>query len=199
MFREGDRTELIYLLDSGLIKLSRDVDSHRKTIIRLVRPGELIGDRALSGVMHQRYTAEALDDSMVWEISRGEFQAACDSSPKALDWVTTQVEKRLAEVERRMELLTYARVEVRLLMLLADLAEATVVSAKLPSENIQILLSQSEIAQLIGATRETASTTLNQFERRGLVRLGRRQIEVLSLDLLRAALRGGDRAMCAHT
>lgn len=198
VFREGDRAELIYLLDSGLIKLSRDVDSLRKTIVRLVRPGELIGDRALNGVMHQRYTAETLDDGAVWEAGRREFQAVCDASPRALNWVTSQLEQRLAEVERRVELITYERVEIRLLKLLLELAEATVVSANLPAENIQMPLSQWEIAQMIGSTRETASTHLNLLGRRDLLRLSRRQIEVVSLEALREALRSDDRALAAH-
>ena len=199
MFKEGDRAELIYLLDAGLVKLSRDVESQRKIIVRLVRPGELIGDRALSGVANHRYTAEALSDSVCWEVGREQFRAACDASPAALSWVTEQVEKRLTEVERRIELISFTRVEVRLLSLLGDLAETSVNPLSPQTESIQIPLSQTEIAQLIGATRETASTTLNQFERRGLLRLGRRQIEVVSVQALRDAAAARDnRADGAH-
>ena len=198
VFREGDRVELVFLLESGLVKLSREVDSHRKTIVRLVRAGDLIGDRALSGVSHQRYTAEAIADSLVWELDREQFRLGCNSSLVVLAWVTEQVERRLAEVERRVEMIAFARVEIRLLALLADLAEAAVLAGGLSTENVQIPLTQSEIAQLIGATRETASTTLNQLERRGLLQLGRRQIEVVSLDAVREASRGGERAAAAH-
>ena len=48
-------------------------------------------------------------------------------------------------------------------------------------------LSQGELASLIGATRETTSTTLNLLARRGLVRLGRRQLVLASLDGVRGA------------
>ena len=199
MFKEGDRAELIYLLDVGLVKLSRGVDAQRKTIVRLVHPGELIGDRVLNGVATHRYTAEALSDSVCWEVVREQFHEACNASPSALTWVTEQVEKRLAEVERRIELISFTRVEIRLLSLLSDLAEASVNPFSPQTESIQIPLSQSEIAQLIGATRETASTTLNQFERRGLLRLGRRQVEVVSIQALRdAAAERDNRAAGAH-
>ncbi len=199
LFREGDRIEFMFLLDSGLIKLSHDVDSHRRTIVRLVRPGELVGDRVFSGTAH-RYTAEVLSDGAVWEIGREQFRQGCDALPGVLGWVAEQVEQRLAEVEKRIELITYARVEERVLCLLADLAEATAISSSVAPERVQIPLSQSEIAQMIGATRETASTTLNQLERRGLLRLGRRQIELVSLQAVRDAARGegGERALAAH-
>lgn len=198
LFREGDRAGHIFLLDSGLVKLSREIAKRRKTIVRLVRPGELIGDRVLGNVGHERYTAEAIADSTVLAVGRERFKLACVASTAALAWVTEQVEERLADVERRVELISYARVELRLLGLLADLAEATMSAADLPPENVPIPLSQSEIAQLIGATRETASTNLNQLERRGLLRLGRRQVEVVSLQAIRNAARLGKRAMSAH-
>jgi CRP/FNR family transcriptional regulator, cyclic AMP receptor protein len=198
LFKEGDRADLIFLLDSGLVKLSHNVDSHRRTIIRLVRPGELVGDRTMSGTIY-RFTAEVLSDGAAWEINRELFRQTCDAVPAVLSWVTGQVEKRLAEVEKRIELIMFARVEKRVLSLLADLAETTALTCSLAPESVQIPLSQSEIAQLIGATRETASTTLNQLERRGLLRLGRRQIELVSLPAVREALLGeDDRASSAH-
>jgi CRP-like cAMP-binding protein len=159
----------------------------------------LIGDRSLQGVANQKYTAEALSDSVCWEVRHQQFQEACNASAPALAWVTEQLERRLAEVERRIELISFARVEIRILALLRDLAEASVTPLNPQTESIQIPLSQSEIAQLIGATRETASTTLNQFERRGLLRLGRRQIEVVSIQSIRDAASGRDqRADGAH-
>lgn len=175
-----------------MVKLSRDVDAQRQMIIRLVRPGELIGDRAVSSVDQYRYTAEALADSTFWEVGREQFQQACDSSPEILAWVTSQVEHRLQEVERRIELISFARVEFRLLALLVDLAGQSAPPGDSAANPINVPLSQSEIAQLIGATRETASTTLNQFERRGLVRLGRRQVEVVNLPAIREALANGN-------
>ena len=199
VFRESDPAGHIYLLESGLVKLSRNVDSHRKTIIRLVHPGEMIGDRSLGAGGRHRYTAEALSDGSVWRLSYLDFQLGCDTTPAAINWVAEQVEQRLADIERRMESILYARVEVRILSLLVELAETTIKAEGVPAESVAIPLSQSEIAQLIGATRETASTTLNQLERRGLLRLSRRQIEVSSLDALRSAVTpDGDRAAKAH-
>lgn len=194
VFREGERADKVFLLEAGLVKLSRDVGSSRMIMIRLVRPGELIGDRALSVVDPYRYSAEALADGSLWEVGRDIFQNVCDNSSDVLAWVTSQVEHRLAEVERRIELISFARVEFRLLSLLADFAGLNGAT----TGPVQVPLSQSEIAQLIGATRETASTTLNQFERRGLVRLGRRQIEVVDPAAIREAISGGARAASAQ-
>ena len=55
-------------------------------------------------------------------------------------------------------------------------------------QEYSIPLSQSELASLIGATRETTSTTLNALARRGLVRLGRRLLVISSMDHVRNAV-----------
>ena len=151
VFREGQLADRIYLLETGLVKLSRDIDSQRRTIVRLVRPGEMIGDRTLGAFGRQRYTAEALSDGSIWQLSRQDFQLGCETTPAAINWVAEQVEQRLAEIERRIELISYARVEVRILSLIAELAEATMKADGLPLNGVSIPLSQSEIAQLIGA------------------------------------------------
>lgn len=195
LFREGDGTDFLRLLESGLIKLTRDIGSNRRMIVRLAHPGHLVGERTVD---RQRHTAEALTDCVCWEVTRSRFLQACELSPAAMKWVADQVEERLLEVERRVELVTYARVELRLLSLLADLADTNMPGPIPPVDGIQIPLSQAEVAQLIGATRETASTTLNQFERQGLLRLGRRQIEVVSLKLVREALDSRQSAAAAH-
>jgi CRP/FNR family transcriptional regulator len=54
-------------------------------------------------------------------------------------------------------------------------------------EGYQVPITQLELADLIGATRETTSTTLNQLERRGLVKLSRRLLTIPSPGTLRNA------------
>ena len=59
--------------------------------------------------------------------------------------------------------------------------------AKSNASEYSIPLSQGELASLIGATRETTSTTLNALARRGIIRLGRRQLIVPSVEGILAA------------
>ena len=76
-------------------------------------------------------------------------------------------------------------VEYRILHYLAELS-----SLMKPVENgegYQVPITQLELADLIGATRETTSTTLNQLERRGLLKLSRRMLTIPSPDTLRSA------------
>jgi CRP/FNR family transcriptional regulator len=94
--------------------------------------------------------------------------------------------RRLDEAETRLQLISFYRVEQRILLVLADLAPLFDSEGEGLS-NVLVPLSQSELASLVGATRETTSTTLNALERRGLLRLGRRNLTILSTPALRRA------------
>jgi CRP-like cAMP-binding protein len=92
--------------------------------------------------------------------------------------ILTAARKR--QLEKKIELLCLRDVEYRILYYMADLAKTF--GAKSSSSEYSIPLSQGELASLIGATRETTSTTLNALARRGVIRLGRRQLIVPSID-----------------
>ncbi|BDC52218.1 hypothetical protein F183_A45330 [Bryobacterales bacterium F-183] len=95
------------------------------------------------------------------------------------------VERQL-DLEQKVSLLCLQDVEYRILYYLAQLAGPFGPPASETTE-YSIPLSQSELAALIGATRETTSTTLNALSRQGLLRLGRRMVIVGSKEALRAA------------
>ena len=80
---------------------------------------------------------------------------------------------------RSKTILALAALNVILLM---SLCLHNVFGAKANGAEYSIPLSQGELASLIGATRETTSTTLNALARKGVIRLGRRQLIVPSID-----------------
>jgi CRP-like cAMP-binding protein len=88
--------------------------------------------------------------------------------------------ERNRQLEKKIELLCLHDVEYRILYYMAQLAKTF--GAKGSGSEYSIPLSQGELASLIGATRETTSTTLNALARRGVIRLGRRQLIVPSIE-----------------
>jgi CRP/FNR family transcriptional regulator len=85
----------------------------------------------------------------------------------------------------KVELLCLHDVEYRILYYLAELSE--LVKPLDDGSGYQLPITQLELADLIGATRETTSTTLNQLERRGLLKLSRRLLTIASPVRLRSA------------
>lgn len=187
LYTEGSPADSVLFLDSGLVKISKRGDEGKEIILQIIAPGELFGEQAL-GIEHTRAAgAEVLQEGTVYLIPREAFLRFCDSHPEMWKYLSQLLVQRKREVEKKIELLCMQDVEYRILHYMAELA--TSFGTKLDAHEYAVPLSQGELASLIGATRETTSTTLNMLARRGLIRLGRRQLILTSLDTVRGAAR----------
>lgn len=189
LFSDSSPSDSLYFLDSGLVKLFKRGEDGKEIILRIVAPGELFGEQALSGEETRdarHVSAEVLQEGVIYVIPRAVFLSWCDTRPHVWRLLSETLTARQRELEKKVELLCLQDVEYRILYYLSELA--TLLGSR--NEGLQeysIPLSQSELASLIGATRETTSTTLNSLARRGLVRLGRRLLVISSMDHVRTA------------
>ena len=124
----------------------------------------------------------AVSDSTCQAGLRADLLAESMRDMDVAHWLWEQHERRETELHRRVELLTTESVERRVLQTVADLADR----CQAVSPGLPMPLAQNEIAELAGATRETTSTLLNRMRRLGMVELGRRRIQVISPDVVRA-------------
>jgi CRP/FNR family transcriptional regulator len=189
IYNQGERASSVYYLESGLIKLTHRMENQREFLVRLIGAGELFGERAILVGGYQDATAETLRESVIHEFPRDEFLEVCRQRSEIWRWTTDLLSRRLEEAEKRLKFISFYRVEQRILLVLSDLAVVFDQNGA-GENNVLVPLSQSELASLVGATRETTSTTLNGLERRGLLRLGRRNLTILSSGALRAAVGG---------
>ena len=186
LFSQDQAADSVYLIDDGLVKLTRMNQRGNRIILTVRGPQELAGEEALAENEPKYYTeAEVLTPATIFRIPRGVLNRALSSSPELTSaLVSYLVERRLALAEK-VELLCLHDVEYRILHYLAELS--ALVKPGADEEGFQIPITQLELADLIGATRETTSTTLNQLERRGLVKLSRRMLTVPSPPAIRGA------------
>jgi CRP-like cAMP-binding protein len=184
IFSQDERSTSVFYLESGLVKLTHRLADGREFLVRLVSAGELFGEGALFLEVSRSGSAETLRESVVHEFPRDEFLETCRQRPEIWQWVADLERRRLEEAEKRLQLISFYRVEQRIMIVLVDLAAVFDAGT---DTNILVPLSQSELASLVGATRETTSTTLNLLERRGLLRLGRRNLTILSTRALESA------------
>jgi CRP/FNR family cyclic AMP-dependent transcriptional regulator len=185
LFSEGIQAESIYFLESGLVKTYKLGAEAREVTLEIILPGELFGLQALGAEKRHEVSAEILLEGRVHVIPRDVFLQYCDGRPDMWRLITETLLTAKVQLEKKIELLCLRDVEHRVLHFVAQLAET--ISPGSVGPEVSIPLSQGEIGSLIGATRETTSATLNTLARRGLLRLGRRQLTVLSLEGLRLA------------
>ena len=187
LYYQGQAADSLYYIEDGLVKLIRTNNGGNRIILAIVGPGGLLGEEAMSAdTPVYQADAESLTTASVHRIARDVIRnllrANADFAATIMDYVLKQ---KLA-LARKVELLCFRDVEFRIVHYLAELSD--IVKPVTNGEGYQLPITQAELADLIGATRETTSTTLNQLERRGLVKLSRRLLTVVSPSLLRDVL-----------
>lgn len=186
LFAQGQSADALYYIEEGLIKLSRVGGNGERVILTLCGPGELVGEESLGGSF-QAYEAEAeiLTNSNVYRVPHNVIRDAIHAYPDLALHIMGNLLHRRSFLIKKIELLCLQDVEFRILHYLSEFSR--LVKPGENGEGYSIPITQLELADLIGATRETTSTTLNQLERRGLIRLGRRLLNVPAPDLLQQA------------
>jgi CRP/FNR family transcriptional regulator len=187
LFSQGQVADTAYFIEDGLVKLTRTSSSGGKIIVAICGPGHLVGEGVLSedgGTYHAE--AEVLSPATLYRIPREPLKRLIVSNPDLALALISHLLEHKAELAEKVELLCLHDVEYRILHYLAELSK--LVKPLDNGEGYPLPITQLELADLIGATRETTSTTLNQLERRGLLKLSRRLLTISPpLTLLTAA------------
>lgn len=187
LFSQSQIADAVYFVEDGLIKLTRTNQSEGRIILAIFGPGSAIGEEAVGTDGKSTYYAEAevLTSATVYRVPRELLTQKLVSDPElALAFIEAITQQKRVFAEK-VELLCLHDVEYRILHYLAELS--SLLKAPPAGESYQLPITQLELADLIGATRETTSTTLNQLERRGLLQLSRRLLSIPSPANLRAA------------
>ena len=185
VYAEGGPADTLYFLESGLVKIYKRGPDNKEIILQIIGAGELFGEQVLGTEQSRMISAEVLQEGVIYVLPRDLFLRVCEKRPELWREMCGLLTARKRELEKKIELLCLHDVEYRILYYMAELAKTF--GAKSNASEYSIPLSQGELASLIGATRETTSTTLNALARRGIIRLGRRQLIVPSVEGILAA------------
>jgi CRP/FNR family transcriptional regulator, cyclic AMP receptor protein len=185
IFSVGTPANHVYFLDSGLVKIERTTQSDKEILLGVVAAGELFGEQGLLGDSVFNFSAKVLESGVAYSVPTDVFQRFCERRPDVWRLLLQHLLARKDELERKIEHLCHSDVKQRLVYYLEDLARLNPTHD--PGGTV-IHISQNELASLVGATRETTSTTLNALARQGLIALGHRLVMIPSLELLRDAV-----------
>jgi len=189
VYKRGETARHFFVIESGMAKLVGALEDDREVLLSLVGPGDALGEKAVLCDTPRDHSAIVVKEACIYQVPANEFRELCRLKPELWIMVAGLLARRAEEMKRRVELVSFFRVEQRILYSLADLAET--LGGNEAAENcVEIPLSQADLANMVGATRETTSSMLNLFERKGLLRLGRRHVRIASAESLRHAARG---------
>ena len=153
-------------------------------ILRILYPTDFFGDMSLLDGMPRSATVTTQELSEVLTISREHFLSIIETSPKIMLKLTTVLSKRLRKANELIHSLAFFDVYGTVARVLLNLAgERGRVTEQ--GTVIDMRLTQQELAELAGMTRETMARTLREFQQAGCIRVESGIISILALDMLR--------------
>lgn len=183
VFSRDDPADFLCIVKEGLVRLVSLSDKGAETILHIFKPGEIFGELLLAEE-RRAFTASAATDALVTVVSRRNFLELLASVPALAGNFIRLLSSRLVKVEREFAAFGHTWSYHRLAMVLLDLAREH--GVKTPKgTRIPLRLTHEDLAKLIGTTRETVTTQMNRFSRKGMVRRDGRFIVIDRPKLLK--------------
>lgn len=178
---QGDPGDALYLIGAGQVKVVLIGEDGREVILSVLGPGSFFGDMSLLDDEPRSAHVFAMEDSLLLQLRREDFQARLRSSPDVAIGLLRELSRRLRRADDTIGSLALRDVNGRIAHLLLELADEE------GGDRITRRLTHATIAQMVGASRETVSRTLRALANAGMVRVSRREIVLLNREPLRRA------------
>ena len=187
LFKEGQEGDRLYVVVHGKIKLGTTSADGRENLLSILGPGEMFGELSLFDPEPRTSTATAVTDVRLVSLAHDAVIGLVTSSPQTSLELLRRLAQRLRKSNEVLADLVFADVPGRVAKAIMDLGERFGVQ-KEDGLHVNHDLTQEELAQLVGASRETVNKALADFASRGWVKLEPRA--VLVTDVERVTKRG---------
>ncbi|HEX6887119.1 MAG TPA: Crp/Fnr family transcriptional regulator [Candidatus Nanopelagicales bacterium] len=183
LFSEGEPGEKLFLIESGKIKLGHTASDGRESIIAVLGAGEMLGELSLFDPGPRTATAVAVTHTKVLSMSHEALLPWLVGRPDLAVALLAALARRLRRTNEALADLVFSdvpgRVAKALLELGSKFGESTPNGLVVNHE-----LTQEELAQLVGASRETVNKALADFSQRGWITIEQRSVTLLDVDRL---------------
>ena len=179
LYLSGDPSRNVYLLKQGRVKIANTSPSGKGVTFEILEPGEIFGELDVLEDARRSTSAEALDDALICVIPRKDFDQYLAMHPAVMFKLTKLIGLRLKKIQSRVEDLVFRDVPARLAHLLSELSKTEGIVNK-QGIRLKAKLTHQEMANLIGCSRETVSTTMGQFRDDGLIQIDGRTITIVN-------------------
>lgn len=167
---EDDPGDSLFVVRDGRVKVVLIGEDGREVILGVLGVGEYFGELSLIDDRPRSAHVIAMEDSNLLVLRREDFRKRVESSPSVAWSLLTELSRRLRRADDKIGGLVLLDVPGRIARLLLDLAEESGTSA------IEKTLTHQTIAQMIGASRETVSRAMKDFQDAGWITVERRRI-----------------------
>ncbi|MBL7841154.1 MAG: Crp/Fnr family transcriptional regulator [Cyclobacteriaceae bacterium] len=174
----------IYLIADGRIKIGNYLSDGKEVVKSILIKGEIFGELAVAGEDTRKDFAKAVTETTVCLLSLQDLQQLMYNDRDLSFKILKLVGLRLRKIERKLELLVFKDARTRVIEFLKD--AATWKGNKAGYETIiYTRLTHQEIASLIGTSRQTVTTILNELQENKLIKFDRRRFIINDINRLR--------------
>jgi CRP/FNR family transcriptional regulator, cyclic AMP receptor protein len=188
LFAEGDQGDRLYVIVEGKIKLGRTSSDGRENLLAILGPGEMFGELSLFDPGPRTATATSVGDSRLIGLGHDALEPWLIRHPEVALKLLHALAQRLRRTNETLADLVFSDVPGRVAEALLDLSTRF---GRTTDDGILVAheLTQEELAQLVGASRETVNKALADFATRGWLRLEARAVVLLDVERLRRRAR----------
>ena len=187
LFHEGEPGDRLFIIVSGKVKLSRRSGDGRESILALLGPGEMFGEMTLFNPGPRSATATDVSNTELQVLNHADLVALLKRHPAVGTHLLAALAARLSRTDEALGDLVFSDVPGRVAKALVDLGKRF---GQPGPDGVHLAhdLTQEELAQLVGASRETVNKALAEFSTRGWIKREGRSIVLR--DIARLEHRG---------
>ena len=184
IFFQGDPGQALYLIETGRVRIYVQDDSGQESSVIYYSAGDMFGELAAIDGLPRSASARAADEIIVHGLSRERLRAHLLASPQLAYNFMQALSVRVRYSTLQVGSLTMHDVPSRLARKLVELAQGY---GRVEANGVRIAmpLTQSDLASLIGATRESTNKALGIFKRSGYIRIEQNHITIIDPEALR--------------
>ena len=188
LFHEGDQGDRLYVITEGKIKLGCTSTDGRENLLAILGPGEMFGELSLFDPGPRTATATAVAETQLIGLGNDQLRQLLGNHPRIAVTLLAALARRLRRTNENLADLVFTDVPGRVAKALLELSQRF---GRPVEDGVMVAhdLTQEELAQLVGASRETVNKALADFATRGWLRLEARAVLLLDVERLRRRAR----------
>lgn len=188
IFSQEEPVSALFVLQSGRVRIFRVAEDGKAFTLAILEPGAVFGEMLLVGQQMYDNYAEALEDSIICQLSVSDVEQHLLTDPRIATRIARLLGSQAARLEERLTDLALRPLVARVAKTLLTLDEPS------PARSLgvrwgnpgAIRITHEQLAGLVGATREATSKVLAEFAAQGLIRQVRGRITIANHEPLRA-------------
>lgn len=182
---EGEPSHSLYEIRSGLLRVERATSDGRVVLLVLNGPGDLFGDLGVLDGSPRSASAVAIEPVEALVIPSDALQPLFEAHPQVLLAITMGIVSRLRDLTDQLVNAGERSIVARVATCIVDLVDRTDYADTVGPFSLPMPISQEELGQWVGLSREGISKALRELRTAGILSTGRQRLEIHRIEQLR--------------